>query len=118
MNVPDRQDSRHDLDALHRFTSGRWLWGERQQFAARYVTFNLSGLLSVAATAVGSNSCAQILKISEGQYNKVFLLTMNDGQKVIAKLPNPNAGRRHFTTASEVATMDFVPFLSSCLSFH
>ncbi|EER39999.1 phosphotransferase enzyme family protein [Histoplasma capsulatum H143] len=33
---------------------------------------------------------------------------MNDGREVIAKLPNPNAGRLHFTTASEVATMDFL----------
>lgn len=49
-----------------------------------------------------------MLKISEGQYNKVFQLTMDDGREVIAKLPNPNAGRPYFTTASEVATMDFV----------
>ncbi|EFW21407.1 hypothetical protein D8B26_001612 [Coccidioides posadasii str. Silveira] len=33
---------------------------------------------------------------------------MHDGREVIAKLPNPNAGRLHFTTASEVATMDFL----------
>lgn len=33
---------------------------------------------------------------------------MDDGREVIAKLPNPNAGRPYFTTASEVATMDFV----------
>jgi hypothetical protein len=50
----------------------------------------------------------QVVKISEGQFNQVFLLTMDDGREVIAKLPNPNAGRTHFTTASEVATMNFV----------
>lgn len=33
---------------------------------------------------------------------------MEDGNEVIAKLPNPNAGKPHFTTASEVATMHFV----------
>ena len=33
---------------------------------------------------------------------------MNDGKEVIAKVPNPNGGRPPFTTASEVATMDFV----------
>lgn len=33
---------------------------------------------------------------------------MVDGREVIAKVPNPNAGRPHFNTASEVATMDFV----------
>jgi hypothetical protein len=101
-------DSKDDLDALNRFTSGRWLWGERAQFADRYVTFDMPKLYRLAASAIGSESCVKVLKISEGQYNKVFLLTMDDGREVIAKLPNPNAGLPHFTTASEVATMNFV----------
>jgi hypothetical protein len=33
---------------------------------------------------------------------------MHDGRQFIARLPNPNAGRPHYTTASEVATMDYV----------
>lgn len=71
-------------------------------------------LYQLAASAIGSESCVKVLKISEGQFNKVFLLTMDDGREVIAKLPNPKAGLPHFTTASEVATMNFVrssPFL-------
>ena len=32
---------------------------------------------------------------------------MDNGEEVIAKLRNPNAGRKHYITASEVATMDF-----------
>ncbi|PLB55863.1 phosphotransferase enzyme family protein [Aspergillus steynii IBT 23096] len=109
-------DSKHDIEALNRFTSGRWLWNERQQLACRYVRFDLSTLLKLAASAIGSRSCTRVLKISEGQYNKVFQLTMDDGREIIAKLPNPNAGRPHFTTASEVATMDFVwpSFLFYC----
>ena len=99
---------KHDFEALNRFTSGRWLWNEREQLACRYVKFNLSTLLQLAASAIGSRSCTQVLKISAGQYNKVFLITVDDGREIIAKLPNPNAGRPNFTTASEVATMDFV----------
>ncbi|OJJ51118.1 hypothetical protein ASPZODRAFT_148466 [Penicilliopsis zonata CBS 506.65] len=101
-------DSKHDLEALNRFTSGRWLWNERQQLACRSVKFDLSTLLRLAASVIGARSCTQVLKVSEGQYNKVFQLTMDDGREIIAKLPNPNAGRPHFTTASEVATMDFL----------
>lgn len=101
-------DSKGNLDALNRFTSGRWLWGEQAQFAGRYVTFDMAKLYRLAASAIGSESCVKVVKISEGQYNKVFLLTMDDGREVIAKLPNPNAGLPYFTTASEVATMDFV----------
>jgi hypothetical protein len=43
----------------------------------------------------------KLLKCIEGQYNKAFVLTMD-------KLPNPNAGPAFYTTASEVATRQFV----------
>ena len=33
---------------------------------------------------------------------------MEDGVQAIAKVPNPNAGLPHYSTASEVTTMDFV----------
>jgi hypothetical protein len=78
------------------------------------VKFDMPKLYRLAASAIGSESCVKVVKISECQFNKVFLLTMDDGRGVIAKLPNPNAGLPHFTTASEVATMNFVrspPFL-------
>lgn len=48
-------------------------------------------------------------------YNKAILLTMDNGTQVVAKVPNPNAGKPHFTTASEVATMDFVRSLLQIL---
>lgn len=48
------------------------------------------------------------MKYREGVYNKAFLITFNDGFEVVAKLPNPNAGPRSLTTASEVATMEYV----------
>jgi hypothetical protein len=33
---------------------------------------------------------------------------MNNGAEIFAKLPNPNAGPAHYTTASEVATRKLV----------
>lgn len=50
----------------------------------------------------------KVLKFVEGLRNKGFLLTMDNGMEVFAKLPNPNAGPAHYTTASEVATREFV----------
>ncbi|KAE8315097.1 kinase-like domain-containing protein [Aspergillus transmontanensis] len=94
---PAISNTKDDLDALSRFTLGRWLWREQEQLACRYVKFELQELLDIAASVS-----------SEGQYNKVLFLTMANGCEIIAKLPNPNAGRPHFTTASEVATMDFL----------
>lgn len=49
-----------------------------------------------------------VMKCPEGLYNKAFLLTFSNGSEVVAKLPNPNAGPRTLTTASEVATMEYV----------
>jgi hypothetical protein len=48
------------------------------------------------------------MKFQEGQYNKAFLLKMDNGSEVVAKIPNPNAGPAHYSTASEVASVDFV----------
>lgn len=50
----------------------------------------------------------QILKCQEGLYNKAFILTMDNGVELTAKLPCPAAGPQYYTTASEVATRTFV----------
>jgi hypothetical protein len=97
-----------DVEQFYKYTSGRWLWNEKYQLARRYVEFNLPGLLQVSAQAIGARSCIEVEKLPEGGFSKVFLITMDDGRELIAKLPNPNAGRPHFTTASEAATMDYV----------
>lgn len=68
-------------------------------------------LAKVAADSVGAARCIDIKKYPDGMLNKAFLMSMDDGQEVIAKVPNPNAGVPHFTTASKVATMDFVSSL-------
>lgn len=51
-------------------------------------------------------------KLAEGGFNKVFRLVMDNDSIVIARIPNPNAGPPFKTTASEVATMDFVSKLN------
>ena len=68
-------------------------------------------LQRIAAESVEAQSCISITKLAEGGYNKVFRLVMDNGSVAIARIPNPNAGPAHKTTASEVATMDFVRFL-------
>ena len=72
----------------------------------RHIKFNVNELARVAAEAVGAKMCVSIEKYPDGMYNKAMLLTMDSGTQVVAKVPNPNAGKPHFTTASEVATMD------------
>ncbi|EGN99489.1 hypothetical protein SERLA73DRAFT_182452 [Serpula lacrymans var. lacrymans S7.3] len=48
-----------------------------------------------------------MVKINES-LNRVFLLRFNNGCEAIARFPTSLAGPSHFTTASEVATIDFL----------
>jgi hypothetical protein len=93
----------------------------------RRLDFDLQALGAVAAQAAGASACESIgllsegktvlkttqqslhllMMSSEGQLNRIFLLTMNSGAEVIARMPFPNAGPRSLMTRSEVATMDF-----------
>lgn len=93
------------------YTSGRWLWDEEKELRERYKKFNVEELKRIAAESIGAKSCVSMIKLAEGGYNKVFKLVMDNGSVAIARIPCPNAGPAFKTTASEVATMDFV----SCL---
>jgi len=93
------------------FTRGRFVWNEKHEMAERHIDFDVKELARAAAKATGAKGCKSIEKFADGMFNKAFCLTMDDGRKFVAKLPNPNAGPAHYTTASEVATMDFVRLL-------
>ncbi len=96
-----------DTSSLFRYTSGRWLWNEQEQQEARYRRFDVLGLQQAACRAVGANHCVSVEKVGEGNFNKAYRLEMEDGRRVIAKIPHPIAGPPVLTTASEVATMEF-----------
>lgn len=95
---------------LFRYTSGRWLLEEKAQQQLRYVRFDLESLCRRAAAYFSdATRCVRVVKL-EGNFNKALLLTMDDGNEVIAKIPCPNAGPPSITTASEVATLKFRMF--------
>jgi len=93
------------------YTSGGWIYNEKRQLDARRVVFSISELKKVVVSMVGASECLTVTKLPEGLFNRAFLLSMNDGSEVIARLPTPAtgvSGPAHFVTASEVATMEFV----------
>ncbi|KAJ7782752.1 hypothetical protein B0H16DRAFT_1494227 [Mycena metata] len=60
--------SRRGLAAQHTFfnyTSGRWLYHEKQQLKARFLPFNWRALKKIAGETVGAN-CVDITKHCEG----------------------------------------------------
>ncbi|KAB8255378.1 kinase-like domain-containing protein [Aspergillus pseudonomiae] len=97
-----------DPGDLYTYSAQRWIWNEAQQLQNRYVSFDLNALIKIAEEAAGDNAvCVNISKLPEGNFNKAFLATMQDGRELVVKIPNPNAGPSHYTTASEVATMQY-----------
>jgi hypothetical protein len=94
-----------------KFTRGRFIVDEDANLRNREVVFDMNQLAKVAADSVGAAQCVDVRKFTDGMFNKSFLMLMDDGREVVAKVPNPNAGRAHYTTANEVATIDFVSVL-------
>ncbi|KKY20696.1 putative phosphotransferase family protein [Phaeomoniella chlamydospora] len=95
---------------LYNYTTMRWLYNEAYELSRRHARFNVQGLIkkAVEVSGHGVTECIRVMKYREGEYNKVFLLTMDNGAEVVAKVPNLNAGPAHYTTASEVATMNYL----------
>ncbi|KZF19666.1 phosphotransferase enzyme family protein [Xylona heveae TC161] len=85
-------------------------FNEDKRSRERYVEFNPSALRHVAAKATGRDYCenSRIYKVAEGGFNKVFLLETDDGREVVARIPTPISGPPHYSTASEVATINFL----------
>jgi len=93
---------------LFTYTSGRYLYNEKLRLAERHVHFDVPALKDIAADCVRRRSVTRMEKLAEGGFSRVFLLTMDDGFEVIAKLPYSLTVPKHFTTESEVATLDFL----------
>ncbi|KAL8868093.1 MAG: hypothetical protein Q9174_005223, partial [Haloplaca sp. 1 TL-2023] len=97
-------------DGFFQYTKNRFVFNEAKELADRRVQFDMNALIRIVAACTGSRSgtCRHVEKYGEGQFNKVFLMVTVEGKEVVAKVPQPNAGRPYFTTASEVTTMDYV----------
>lgn len=93
---------------LFSYTSGRYLYNEKLRLAERYVPFNIEALKKVTAHSVNREKVIQIKKLAEGGFNRVLLLTMDDGMEVIVKIPYSIAVPKSLATESEVATLDFL----------
>lgn len=95
-------------ESYFKFTRARFVCNEAHEMAERRVKFDLRQLAFEAQDAIKSGPCISVEKYPDGMFNKSYLLTMERGQKVVAKVPNPNAQSPQLTMASEVATMEFV----------
>lgn len=91
----------------HIYTTGRWLNRDKLQCEARYVKFDFAALCKKAVhTCSGATKVIRYEK-KEGGFNRVFILYLDNGERVVARVPFPIAGPRRLVTNSEVATMTY-----------
>ncbi|KAE8398832.1 kinase-like domain-containing protein [Aspergillus pseudonomiae] len=73
-----------DPGDLYTYSAQRWIWNEAQQLQNRYVSFDLNALIKIAEEAAGDNAvCVNISKLPEGNFNKAFLATVQDGRELL-----------------------------------
>ncbi|KAG6819121.1 hypothetical protein H0H93_015162 [Arthromyces matolae] len=98
---------------LFNYTSGRWIVNDELRLAERKREFDVNELCRLAAQSVGRSSedIKTFVKLAEGGSNRVFLITMHDGFKMIARIPYPVTAPKFYAVASEAATLCF---LRSC----
>lgn len=83
-------------------------FNEVDRLKERYVEFRPSELQRVAGEVMQQDEYPNIAKLAEGGFNKVFILRAKNGREILSRIPTSIAGPPHCTTASEVATMDFL----------
>lgn len=106
-----RNSSGHN--ELFDYTSGRWLINEALRLSERRRIFNVNGLRRLAAESVhrSPDEIVDLVKLGEGGFNRIFLITMRDGFQMVARIPYPVTVPKALAVAGEVATMEF---LRSC----
>ncbi|EPS27139.1 hypothetical protein PDE_02082 [Penicillium oxalicum 114-2] len=95
-------------DTLFTYSSGRFLYNEVARLREQHVRFDVAALETAIAKHVGHGKVKQLVKLSEGGFNRVLLATMEDGFKAIVKIPYKISVSKTYATASEVATLTFL----------
>lgn len=96
------------------YTSGRWLNHDKLERDSRYIQFDFAALCKKAVElCLGAGKVIRYEK-KEGGFNRSFVIIMNNGMRVVARLPTCIVGPRQLTTNSEVATMTYSKFEFPC----
>lgn len=107
---PNVKNQSADLNAAndpHHYTSGRWLHNDQLERDARYINFDFAALCNKAVNVCQGAEKVVRYEKKEGLNHRVFVLFLDNGSRLVAKVPYRHAGRPMLATNSEVATMAF-----------
>lgn len=92
----------------YKYTSGCWMRNDSEQQQARHVVFNFVKLCEKAIeSSPGAREILRCEKV-EGNFNRAFIMHLDNDSKVVARIPFSVAGPARLTTHSEVATMSYL----------
>jgi aminoglycoside phosphotransferase (APT) family kinase protein len=92
------------------FTNIPSRWNDKLRPSQRKREFNVPELKRLAAAAVNrpTEDAVGFKKLSEGGFNRTFLVSMRGGFELVARIPYLSTEPRHLLVASEMATMDYL----------
>lgn len=96
------------------YTSGRWLNHDKLERDSRYIQFDFAALCKKAVELCPGAGKVIRYEKKEGGFNRSFVIIMNNGMRVVARLPTCIVGPRQLKTNSEVATMTYSKFEFPC----
>ncbi|KAK2747769.1 hypothetical protein FQN57_001799 [Myotisia sp. PD_48] len=99
---------KHPVPDPRLYTDGRWLHQDELQRKVRYIEFDFPQLCKIAISLCEAASEVTSYEKKEGGYNRVFILTMDTGKRIVVRIPTSVAGPRRLTTNSEVATIMYL----------
>lgn len=105
INIPSIKSPSQDPLFPFIYTSGRWLHRDKAQRALRRIDFQFQELCKKILSLCPDASHIMSYEKKEGGFNKVLIFLLNDGKKIVARLPTQVAGPSALTTNSEVATI-------------
>lgn len=96
-----------DSEELFNYTKDHFLANETKARSRRHMRFNIDQLCAVTAAAGESSSPIKAIDKMEGGFSRALTMKTEDGTEVVAKIPFSIAGPPKYTTASEVAVLNF-----------
>ncbi|KAL2855722.1 kinase-like domain-containing protein [Aspergillus pseudodeflectus] len=95
------------------YTSGRFLRRDKLEVAARYIQFNYPALCrKVLEVSPGASAIVDCAKI-DGGFNRVFIFSLDNGEKLVARIPFRFSGPAKLSTLSEVSTIRYLQHKTS-----
>ena len=88
-------------------------YNEALRHKERRLAFNVDALRQLAVQSINQNltDVVSFSKLTEGGFNRTFVITLSGGRQIVARVPYPVTVPKYYAVASEVATIEY---LRSC----